>query len=166
MTVAVHPHGHWAATQVAPGHRADDGLYLPIISRAREMIGHTGVLYAGDKKMAALLTRACVARAGDYYLTIAPLTGEIAKDLPAWIEAAINGQQPTVELRNEAGEKIGRGYEFSRECRIELPIGPGGAPQEFTWTERCWSLAVSRCSNLKQPDSPSGSRAGSSNCGP
>ncbi len=136
MTVAVHPHGHWAATDVVPGQTADDGLYLPIIGRAREMIGHTRVLYAGDKKMAALSTRAEIARAEDYYLTIAPLTGETAKDLPGWIEAAISGQRPTVELTNEAGEKIGCGYEFSRECKIELPIGPGGALQEFTWTER------------------------------
>jgi hypothetical protein len=136
MTVAVHPHGHWAATEVAPGQTADDGLYLPIICRAREMIGHTGVLYAGDKKMAAFATRAEIARADDYYLTIAPLTGETAKDLPGWIEAAINGQRPTVELTKEAGEKIGCGYEFSRQCKIELPIGPEGAPQEFTWFER------------------------------
>lgn len=136
MTVAVHPHGHWAATDLAPGQTADDGLYLPIISRAREMIGHTGVLYAGDKKMAALSTRAEIARAEDYYLTIAPLTGEMAKALPGWVEAAINGQQPTAELTTEAGEKIGCGYEFSRECKIELTIGLEGAPQEFTWTER------------------------------
>jgi transposase len=136
MTVAFHPHGHWAATQVAPGQTADDGLYLPIISRAREMIGHRGVLYAGDKKMAALATRAEIARAKDYYLTIAPLTGETAKDLPSWIEAAINGQRPTLELTNESGEKIGYGYEFSRQCQIELPIGPAGTFQEFIWTER------------------------------
>jgi len=51
MTVAVHPHGHWAATDVASGQTADDGLYLPIMRRAREMIGHTRVLYAGDEKM-------------------------------------------------------------------------------------------------------------------
>ena len=136
MTVAVHPHGHWVATDVVAGQRADDGLYLPIISRAREMIGHTGVLYAGDKKMAAIKTRAEIARAEDYYLTMSPLTGETAKDLPVWIEAALKGQQPTVELTKEAGEKIGCGYEFSRQCRVELPIGPGGALREFTWTER------------------------------
>lgn len=53
MTVAFHPHGHLAATQVVSGNTADDGLYLPIIGRARAMIGHTGVLYSGDSKMAA-----------------------------------------------------------------------------------------------------------------
>jgi hypothetical protein len=86
--------------------------------------------------MAALGTRAEIARAEDYYLTSTPLTGEMAKALPGWIEPAISGQQPTVELINEAGEKIGCGYEFSRECKIELLIGPGGRPQEFTWIER------------------------------
>jgi transposase len=136
MTVAFHPHGHLAATEVESGQTADDGLYVPIIRRARGMIGHTGVLYSGDSKMAALATRAEIARAGDYYLTIAPLTGETAKALPGWIEAAISGQQPTVELHNEAGQKIGCGYEFKRECKIEMPIGPGGAPAEFTFSER------------------------------
>ncbi|MCA1606199.1 MAG: transposase [Acidobacteria bacterium] len=136
MTVAFHPHGQLAATQVVSGQTADDGLYLPIIGRARAMVGHAGVLYSGDSKMAALATRAEIARAGDYYLTIAPLTGETAKALPGWIEAAVNGQQPTVELINEAGQKIGRGYEFERECKIELPIGPGGALTEFTFSER------------------------------
>jgi transposase len=136
MTVAFHPHGHLAVTAVLSGQTADDGLYLPIIGRARGMIGHTGVLYSGDAKMAALATRAEIARAGDYYLTIAPLTGEMAKDLPDWIEAAVSGKQPTVELINEAGQKIGCGYEFERECRIELPIGPRGALTEFSWRER------------------------------
>ncbi len=136
MTVAVHPHGHWAATDVVPGQTADDGLYLPIISRAREMIGHAGMLYAGDKKMSAISTRAQIAHAGDYYLTLAHLAGETAKAFPGWVEAAVTGQQPTVELTNEAGEKIGFGYEFSRECKIELPTGPEGALEEFTWTER------------------------------
>jgi transposase len=136
MTVAFHPHGHLAATQVVSGQRADDGLYLPIIDRARAMIGHTGVLYSGDSKMAALRTRAEIARADDYYLTVAPLTGETAKALPDWIEAAISGAQPTVALSNETGQKLGRGYEFERECVIQLPGGPRAAPLDFTWRER------------------------------
>jgi len=136
MTVAFHPHGHLAATQVASGQTADDGLYLPIIARARALIGHAGVLYSGDAKMAALRTRAEIARADDYYLTVAPLTGETAKALPHWIEAAISGAQPTLPLEQEAGEKIGRGYEFERECVIQLPTVPRGAACDFTWRER------------------------------
>jgi len=136
MTVAFHPHGHLSATEIVSGNTADDGLYLPIIARARGMIGHTGVLYSGDAKMAALRTRAEIARVGDYYLTIAPLTGETATALPGWIEAAIDGRQPLVEWRNEAGQKIGCGYEFERACQIALPLGAGGALTEFAWRER------------------------------
>ncbi len=47
-----------SATEIVSGNTADDGLYLPIIGRARGMIGHPGVLYSGDAKMAALATRA------------------------------------------------------------------------------------------------------------
>jgi transposase len=136
MTVAFHPHGHLAVTQVVSGNTADDGLYLPIVGRARGMIGHTGGLYSGDSKMAALATRAETARAGDYYLTIAPLTGETAKALPGWIEAAVGGRQPTIGLINEAGEKIGCGYELDRQCQIELPVGEAGALTEFVFSER------------------------------
>jgi transposase len=47
MTVAVHPHGQWVGTQVVPTQRADDGLSLPLITRVREVLGQTGVLYVG-----------------------------------------------------------------------------------------------------------------------
>ncbi len=136
MTLAFHPHGHLAATRVMSGNTADDGLYLPIIDRTRAMVGHAGVLYSGDSKMAALATRAEIARAEDYYLTVAPLTGETARAWPGWIEAAISGAQPTVALCNEAGEKIGRGYEFERACVAQLPTGPRTAPENCTWRER------------------------------
>lgn len=46
---------------------------------------------------------------------------------------------------NEAGQKIGRGYEFERERQIELPNGPEGAPAEFSWRER---LLVIRSESL------------------
>ena len=136
MTVAVHPHGHLAATQVTSGNTADDGLYLPIIARVRKLFGRVGVLYVGDAKMAALRTRAEIARAGDYYLTVAPMTGETARDFPAWIEAVLSGKQPTLALSNEAGETIGRGYELVRECTAELPTGKDGATEPFTFSER------------------------------
>lgn len=147
MTVAFQPHGHLAATTVVSGNTADDGLYLPIIARARGMIGHTGVLYAGDAKMAALNTRAQIAQAGDYYLTMAPLTGATAQALPDWVEVAVSGSQPTVVLRNEAGQRLGCGYEFERECRAALPSGSAGAVNDFTWRER---VLVLRSESLLQ----------------
>src|SRR5262245_37339699 len=86
----------WFAAQVASGNTADEGLYLPLIARARQMLG--GVLYVGDSKMAALATRAKIAQQGDYYLAVAPLKGETAKSLPALIEAGLSGGQEMMKL--------------------------------------------------------------------
>lgn len=136
MTVALHPHGQLAATQVVSGNTADDGLYLPIIARARELFGRVGLLFVGDSKMAALQTRAEIARAGDYYLTVAPLTGQTARALPSWIEAALSGKEATSTLKSSAGEAIGVGYELVRECTAQLPMGQEAAPAPFTFRER------------------------------
>jgi transposase len=136
VSVATHPHGHLAATQVVKGNAADDGLYLPIIARARGIFNRTGMLYVGDSKMAALKTRATIAHDEDYYLTVAPLTGETAQLLPDWIAAAVTGAQPTVRLSTGTGQLIGRGYEFVRHCRAELPVGAEGADEPFSWPER------------------------------
>ncbi len=136
VTVATHPHGHLAATQVVNGNTADDGLYLPIIARARVIFNRRGMLYVGDSKMAALKTRATIAHDDDYYLTVAPLTGETAQSLPGWIEAAINGERPTVRIYNGGGKLIGRGYEFKRNCSADLPTDQDGESEPFTWDER------------------------------
>jgi len=135
MTVAFFPSGHLAATEVVNGNRADDGLYRPIIARARQMVGEKGVLYCADVKMAALETRAEIARLGDYYLTVAPLTGQIAKLLPTLIESVISGEQKTEVLTNEEREKVGRGFEFERQLVAKLPR-EGGQLEDFSFTER------------------------------
>jgi transposase len=44
VSVATQPQGHLAATQVVKGTTADDGLYLPILARAREIFNRTGML--------------------------------------------------------------------------------------------------------------------------
>jgi len=136
MTVAAHPSGQLIATQVVSGQTADDGLYLPLIARVRRVLGCAGVLYVGDTKMAALATRAQLASQGDYYLTVAPLKGEIAKSLPAWIEAALSGAQELTPLRKENGERIGRGYELTLQRTAQLPTGLRGELDLVTFDER------------------------------
>jgi transposase len=136
MTVAVHPYGYLSATQVVNGKTADEGLYLPLIVRARQMLGQVGVLYVGDSKMAPLATRAQIAFAGDYYLTISPMIGETAQSLPAWVDAALSGTQPLTTLRKENGELIGHGYEFMRQRTAQIPTGPDGSLESFTFSER------------------------------
>ena len=136
MTVAAHPHGQLIGTQVESGNTADDGLYLPLITRVRQVIGCIGVLYVGDSKMAALATRAQIAQAGDYYLTVAPLTGEAAKWLPAWIDAALSGAQELTPVSKENGARSGRGYELSLERTAQLPTGAQGELESFSFSER------------------------------
>ena len=46
------------AKDVVLGQRADDLLYLPAITRARQGVECRGLLYVGDCKMLALETRA------------------------------------------------------------------------------------------------------------
>src|SRR5215208_5566267 len=91
MAAAAEPTGHLLAADVHPGDAADDPLYLPLIGRVRALLGRTGLLYAGDCKMAALETRAAIAAGEDFYLTRLPLTGEVQAQFPSWVEAVITG---------------------------------------------------------------------------
>lgn len=136
MTAAMHPHGHLAASTVESGNTADDSLYLPLIARVRQMLGHAGVLYVGDSKMAALATRAQIACDGDYYLTVAPMTGQTAKQMSDWIDAGLSGTPALTTLNKENGERSGRGYEFVRQCTAQLSTGKEGELESFTFSER------------------------------
>ncbi|MGZ3357240.1 MAG: IS1634 family transposase [Isosphaeraceae bacterium] len=131
MAAAAEPSGLFLAGDVHPGHAADDPLYLPLYRRVRALLGQTGLLYAGDCKMAAIETRAEIASHGDYYLTRLPLTGEVAAQFAAWVEAAITGEAAAkmVEIRRE-DELIGRGYEFVRSQTAVVE------KTEHTWIER------------------------------
>src|SRR5206468_12789798 len=91
MAAAAEPSGWFLAGDVHPGHAADDPLYLPLYRRVRTMLGQTGLLYPGDCQMAALETRAAIAAHGDFYLTRLPMTGEVAAQFVAWVEAALVG---------------------------------------------------------------------------
>src|SRR5205814_1874197 len=115
MAAAAEPAGLFLAGDVHPGNAADDPLYLPLYRRVRTMLGQTGLLYTGDCKMAALETRAEIAKNGDLYLTRLPMTGEVAAQFASWVEAAITGAKASqvVALRVE-DELLGVGYEFER----------------------------------------------------
>jgi transposase len=65
MVLALDPLGLPVATDVVPGQRADDPLYIPAITRVRQSLGRRGLLYVGDGKMGALATRAFIQADGD-----------------------------------------------------------------------------------------------------
>jgi transposase len=134
MAAAAQPSGLLLASDVHPGNVADDPLYLPMISRVRKQLGRTGLLYAGDSKMAALQTRADIAFHHDYYLMPLPLTGQTQQEFPGWVEAIVAGQQEA-ELFYQTDDKgnvslFGGGYEFERSCQA------GVDGKSFEWRER------------------------------
>ncbi|MBV8078322.1 MAG: hypothetical protein JO284_18065, partial [Planctomycetaceae bacterium] len=133
MAAVAEPTGLYLAGDVHPGNAADDPLYLPLYRRVRVLLDQTGLLYAGDCKMAALETRAEIAANQDFYLTRLPLTGTTQAQFAAWVEAAVVGDQAAklIEIRRgEEQELIGRGYEFERPQTAVV------GQVEHTWTER------------------------------
>lgn len=131
MAGAIEPSGQMVACDVLPGQSADDPLYLPLIARIRQTLGRSGLLYAGDCKMAALATRADLVANGDYYLTPLPLTGDTRAEFDAWVGAAVEqGDLDALELTWDGERLLGAGYEFQRELHAEV------AGKTVNWTER------------------------------
>jgi transposase len=93
------------------------------------MLGRTGLLYAGDCKMAALATRAELAAHQDYYVMPLPLTGETAAQFETWVAAVVEGAQE-VELLWDGEHRVGAGYELVR------PLSAVVDGQPVRWHER------------------------------
>jgi transposase len=129
MAAAAEPSGHLLACDVHPGQCADDPLYTPLLQRVRGIVGRSGLLYAGDCKMAALATRAEIAAHHDFYLMPLPLTGETATQVESWVTAIVEGAQEATLLWD--GEHwLGAGYEWER------PLHAMVDGQPVSWTER------------------------------
>lgn len=134
MLAALDPLGLPVATDVVPGQRADDPLYVPAIVRVRERLGRRGVLYVGDGKMGAVETRAFIPAGDDAYLC--PLS---AIQLPpnvweGYLMPIWTGQQPLTRLtRLTATGK--RAYIADGDERLE-PLTAVVAGEVVTWMER------------------------------
>jgi transposase len=134
MVSALDPLGMPVATDVVPGQRADDPLYVPALTRVREGLGRHGRLYVGDCKMGALETRAFIQAGGDYYLcplSETQLPSVVLSDYlaPVWTGA----QAVTVIHRPQPGgppEPIAEGFE-----RLE-PVTAEVAGKPHAWLER------------------------------
>jgi transposase len=129
MAAAAQPSGQLIACDVHPGQCADDPLYTPLIQRVRKLLGRTGLLYAGDCKMAALATRAELAAHQDYYVMPLPRTSETAAQWTQWVDAIVDGPQEATLLWDEAC-LLGAGYEWER------PLSATVDGQPVHWTER------------------------------
>ena len=124
MVAVAEPAGQMLCSTVHPGHRADDGLYEPMIERVRQIAG-TGLLYIGDAKMAAQATREAVVAGGDHYLTRLPKVAQKG-EMDRWIGRALDGDAKLEIIHAEDGSQLGEGYGFNREV----------TGTTATWTER------------------------------
>ncbi len=128
------PLGMPLATEVLSGESADDPVYEPIITRVRDGLKKSGLLYVGDCKMASLRTRASIHYHGDFYLC--PLSA---------VQVPIEQIQREVDKLKEQGTQlikvnrvndkkecvcIAQGY----ETRLDLTAEVNG--QIEIWTER------------------------------
>jgi transposase len=134
MLSALDPLGMPVATDVVPGQRADDPLYIPAITRVQESLGQRGLLYVGDCKLGALETRAFIQAGGDYYLC--PLS-EIQLPpvvLEGYLAPVWTGQQPLTRIARAAGHGnrawIADGYEWLEPLSMDV------AGEARIWTER------------------------------
>ena len=128
MAALAEPAGQCLAVDLYAGQTADEGLYVPLYQRVRQILGKTGLLYVGDCKMAVLATRAHIAQAGDYYLTRLPRNLYSAEQWQAWV--AQREACDHLTLFWEAGKLRGAGCEWTHTLTAEI------AGQTVHWEER------------------------------
>jgi transposase len=128
------PFGLPLATEVLSGEQADDPVYVPLITRVRQGLGRTGLLYVGDCKMAAFSTRATLHAQGDWYLCPLSALQVSASQLAQEVEnqRARGGTLLEVIRADEHGKPIciAQGYETVYSVSGVL----GEKPME--WQER------------------------------
>jgi transposase len=106
------------ATEVVPGNKSDDPLYVPILERTRKIIDTTNCLICGDCKMSATYIRANIVKNKEFYLTPLQLSSNTKDLLNNLIEKIVNEDQ-NAELifdRDVGGNQkiIGAGFEIQR----------------------------------------------------
>lgn len=150
MAAAAEPSGYLLGSEVYSGESSDDGLYIPMIQRVGALLSRKatratesggfakgidshqpvrGLLYCGDSKMSALPTRAHIAREGNFYLTVLPLSHENSGVVESWIARIVEGEEPA-RLIWQGEEVLAGGYEFSRALAAKVN------GQEVDWSER------------------------------
>ena len=126
------PLGLPVSTSVIEGNSADDPLYEPEITQVRKTIGKRGLLYVGDKKMAALETRAFISGGGDYYLCPLGLKQLPAAEREALIAELFAGRhEPQIVIKPQTDQPLGVGFQIT--LRRSSPLTGG---DDTSWEER------------------------------
>jgi len=141
MLAALDPLGLPMVSQVVAGGIADDKLYIPAVDRVLQIIDGIGLLFVGDSKMSALAIRAHIQRLKHYYLCPLAQTGDTAKEMETWVEAANNGEKALIPIfvENENGKRkmFAEGYVFERTLQAKPDIvAEDDKEQMLEWTEQ------------------------------
>ncbi|MFO1372965.1 MAG: IS1634 family transposase [Candidatus Competibacteraceae bacterium] len=134
MLATLDPLGMPLAVDVVAGQSADDPLYLPVIARVRASLGQTGLLYVGDCKLAALLTRAQVQAGGDYYLCPLPSSQVAADWLAPWLEQGLADPATLTAVMRSGPD--GQPTKLAEGCEQAVTLTTLVDGQAVTWTER------------------------------
>ena len=138
MVAALDPLGLPLVSQVVAGDVADDKLYIPAVDQVLQIIDGVGLLFVGDSKMSALAIREHIQRLHHHYLCPLAQTGETAKEMKKWVEAANNGEKTLrpvfVERENGKSSQLAEGYSFERTVQAKFIVD--GKEQVSEWTEQ------------------------------
>jgi transposase len=145
MLATLDPLGLPIATEIVPGQRADDPLYIPAIQQVRQTLRQSGLLYVGDSKMASVKTRCFLQATGDYYLCPLGGTQLKAEELQTYLELVEQGTVELQEIHYDYADGhsalIAKGYEQNQTRTGEWN------GQTWTWSERqlvVYSLAYAQ----------------------
>ena len=134
MLATLDPLGMPIATEILPGNKADDPLYIPAINQVRSTLEKAGMLYVCDYKMASIATRTHIALGQDFYLC--PLSGKqiTQEEIGQYLQAVWDREQQltTIDYDYADGENKQIAEGFERELAHIIEVNG----QEFTWNER------------------------------
>jgi transposase len=138
MVAALDPLGLPVVSQVVAGDVADDNLYVPAVDQVLQIITGIELLFVGDSKMSALAIREHIQRLQQHYLCPLAQTGETAKEMGKWVEAANNGERTLTPIwvEREDGQRrlLAEGYSFERTVRAKVTLD--GKEQVNEWSEQ------------------------------
>lgn len=133
MLSTLDPLGLPIATEILPGNKADDPLYIPAINQVRSTLQKVGLLYVGDCKMASIATRTHIALGQDFYLC--PLSAKqiTQEEIVKYLEPVWNEQQKLTKIDYDYADgknkQIAEGFERGIAQTIKID------GQEYTWNE-------------------------------
>lgn len=122
------------ATEVLPGNRADDPLYVKSIQKVQKSLKTQEILHVGDSKMAARDTRAYIVSSGDYYLCPLPEKQFSQEELKKLLKVKHSDTQSMTEI--ERTDSRGRRAEIAKGFEIQRTQSGDVEGKKVVWGER------------------------------